>query len=357
MSSLHDAARGDDPDTVSTILAQGIVDVNSRDKLSRTPLIIAAWAGKVENVKILLAMGATSSAAAGDDMTGLHFAAQKGHTEVCRILINSGVKVGGKTRKGMNALHFASLGGHADTVDLLLKRKANTTAVNKKGETAENLAKLPDIRKLLRDAAVSSDEPPLQPSPEVPQATPELLSEIGPMPPPSDQQQQLRGLVIATQPGSGNSNSKRNAQRRRRHKPADGAVDDPFVTNWAALAQAGSSIAEASGLTAVLPRDYDVKNTVTGADVGAPQICDPVRNIADVSVELAAQQQQQTVGKQQAQDRSTEESQPDLSCSKSVDNRKEDNTSRAVDRELPPTKKHKTAPRTLVSIPGDDEQE
>lgn len=47
MSSLHDAARGDDPDAVPTILAQGLVEVNTRDKLARTPLIIAAWAGKV----------------------------------------------------------------------------------------------------------------------------------------------------------------------------------------------------------------------------------------------------------------------------------------------------------------------
>lgn len=47
MSTLHDAARGDDPDAVAAVLAQGLVDVNTRDKLSRTPLIIASWAGKV----------------------------------------------------------------------------------------------------------------------------------------------------------------------------------------------------------------------------------------------------------------------------------------------------------------------
>lgn len=50
MSSLHDAARGDNPDAVPTILAQGLVEVNTRDKLARTPLIIAAWAGKVSGL-------------------------------------------------------------------------------------------------------------------------------------------------------------------------------------------------------------------------------------------------------------------------------------------------------------------
>ena len=47
MSALHDAARGDDPDAVAAVLAQGLVEINTRDKLSRTALIIASWAGKV----------------------------------------------------------------------------------------------------------------------------------------------------------------------------------------------------------------------------------------------------------------------------------------------------------------------
>lgn len=55
-------------------------------------LYLACGIAQVENVKTLLAMGASASAAAGDDMTGLHFAAQKGHTEVCRLLINSGAR-------------------------------------------------------------------------------------------------------------------------------------------------------------------------------------------------------------------------------------------------------------------------
>lgn len=41
-------------------------------------------------MKTLLELGADANAAAGDDMTSLHFAAQKGHTEVCRLLLGSG---------------------------------------------------------------------------------------------------------------------------------------------------------------------------------------------------------------------------------------------------------------------------
>lgn len=53
MSALHDAARGDDPDAVADVLAQGLVEVNTRDKLSRTALIIASWAGKVYPARLL----------------------------------------------------------------------------------------------------------------------------------------------------------------------------------------------------------------------------------------------------------------------------------------------------------------
>jgi hypothetical protein len=50
MSALHDAARSSNPDDVAAILAQGLVDIDGRDRLSRTPLIIAAWAGQARNL-------------------------------------------------------------------------------------------------------------------------------------------------------------------------------------------------------------------------------------------------------------------------------------------------------------------
>ena len=44
--SIHEAARDGNVEELNNLMAQG-VDVNSRDKLSRTPLHLAAWAGQV----------------------------------------------------------------------------------------------------------------------------------------------------------------------------------------------------------------------------------------------------------------------------------------------------------------------
>ena len=64
--------------------------MSTRDKHSRQPLHLSAWAGQLECCKVLVAEGADKGAAAMDDTTALHFAAQKGHAEVARFLLNEG---------------------------------------------------------------------------------------------------------------------------------------------------------------------------------------------------------------------------------------------------------------------------
>lgn len=131
MSALHNAAR-DNPAKCAEILAQGNANVNARDRHSRTPLHLAAWAGHVRffyymqtpnapprmhmapgtavsclecwrrmteeaarvmqasAVEALLAAGADVHAAASDDTSSLHFAAMKGHTAAVKILLANG---------------------------------------------------------------------------------------------------------------------------------------------------------------------------------------------------------------------------------------------------------------------------
>lgn len=86
---LHNAAREGNVAEVTRLLSLG-ASVVIKDKHSRTPLHLAAWAGQLECCKVLVAQGTDKNAAAMDDTTALHFAAQKGHFEVARFLLNEG---------------------------------------------------------------------------------------------------------------------------------------------------------------------------------------------------------------------------------------------------------------------------
>ena len=173
MADAHAAARDGDLEALNTFIAAGS-NLNQRDKHSRTPLHLAAWAGKVsadmhvsscsiflptlpwaatywpltclltmqaECVEALLKAGCDLKAVAQDETSALHFAAQTGRTDVCRILLNAGeshaacisnsclqwrlalrksavrvcagLKVNLRTRRGFTPLHNAAKGGEA----------------------------------------------------------------------------------------------------------------------------------------------------------------------------------------------------------------------------------------------------
>lgn len=155
--ALHNAAREGNVVELTKLLAQH-ASTQSRDKHSRSPLHLAAWAGQLECCKLLVAEGADKGAAAMDDTTALHFAAQKGHLEVVRFLLNEGVSVNGKTRKGMTALMFAAQSGKVDLVKLLLKRKADARSKNKAGKSAADVAKDAKVKEALQEAVLHAQQ-------------------------------------------------------------------------------------------------------------------------------------------------------------------------------------------------------
>ncbi len=90
MTELHEAARTNQVAQIHVLLAKG-VDINARDKHSRTALHLASFSGHLEAVKALLLAKCNVAASAKDDTNALHFAALKGHTEVCRQLLHAGI--------------------------------------------------------------------------------------------------------------------------------------------------------------------------------------------------------------------------------------------------------------------------
>ncbi|KAI3931187.1 hypothetical protein MKW92_050976 [Papaver armeniacum] len=155
---LHRAARTGDINAVQSIIASNPLAVNSRDKHSRTPLHLAAWAGNNEVVSYLCKNKADVRAAAMDDMGAIHFAAQKGHLEVVRTLLSSGASVKSCNRKGLTPLHYAVQGSHIELAKYLVRKRSSLSTKTKAGKTPLDLTNDKEIRSCLVELEKCSKE-------------------------------------------------------------------------------------------------------------------------------------------------------------------------------------------------------
>lgn len=173
---VHAAARTGDLSGLQLICSSNPLAINSRDKHSRTPLHLAAWAGQAPVVSYLCENKADVGAAAMDDMGAIHFAAQKGHLKVVQILISSGVSVKSANRKGMTALHYAAQGSSLELVKYLVKKGANLNAKTKAGKTPVDLASNEEVRLFLEESQSLSNNSAMD-GEKISEDIPELLKE------------------------------------------------------------------------------------------------------------------------------------------------------------------------------------
>lgn len=95
-----------------------------------TPLIMAAWAGHVQDVRrLLVAKADVNAARTTDGVTPLIVASQEGHTEVVQLLLAAKADVNAASVDGRTPLWVASSKGYAEIVQLLLAAKATVNAV------------------------------------------------------------------------------------------------------------------------------------------------------------------------------------------------------------------------------------
>jgi len=148
--SMMAAVLKGDVDRVKTLLAEGIAEVNYRDKNDITPLMKAAEAGHEKVVKLLLAQGADVNlqnnleeafsrwtSKHGNELglefllelgefkiTALMKASGNGHEKVVKLLLDKGADVNLQSKYAETALMKASGNGHEKVVKVLLAKGA-----------------------------------------------------------------------------------------------------------------------------------------------------------------------------------------------------------------------------------------
>ncbi len=137
----------DDPGSVTAMSPDGF-----------TALHLAAFFGKTEVTRILLAAGARVDAYTTNDFANqpLHAAAAGRHIEVCRLLLAAGADVDATQHGGFRPLHEAAQHGDAEMVELFLSAGADPRVAVEEGGTPADLAEAAghhDVGNRLREIA------------------------------------------------------------------------------------------------------------------------------------------------------------------------------------------------------------
>ena len=142
MTQLMKAVKSGDLPLVTNLIRQG-VDVNQADTNGDSPMIMAAYEGHDEILKVLLEAGADVSALdPGMKATALHAAAYAGRTGAARLLIAHKVEINRQgPYNGYTALHDAIWQGHLDTARVIIEAGADLTIKSNGGQTPIEFAR------------------------------------------------------------------------------------------------------------------------------------------------------------------------------------------------------------------------
>ncbi|XP_046550136.1 serine/threonine-protein phosphatase 6 regulatory ankyrin repeat subunit B-like [Haliotis rubra] len=132
---LHHASVGGHAKTVQHILSQDIMDINSRGKYRRTPLMGAAYYGHRKVVDLLVSKGGLTQLVDDYGYNILHLAASGGQVEMAKhILTQNIVDINSRTNTGATPLMKAAYKGHKDVFGFLVNKRANVSHVDDDGD-------------------------------------------------------------------------------------------------------------------------------------------------------------------------------------------------------------------------------
>lgn len=146
---------------VKALVAEG-VSVTYQDKEKRTALILAANNGHTSVVEFLYSKGSDINAMDKDGMTPLMYTAKRSFNETASFLLKNGAKVNVQNRKRkISALMLASAWGNEELVKMLLDKGADPTLSDMFGRNAAFYAEKrghENITKILSESQASQQE-------------------------------------------------------------------------------------------------------------------------------------------------------------------------------------------------------
>jgi hypothetical protein len=137
-TALMIASRHGEMGIVELLLAAG-ADVNAKDNVGGSALFGASVNGELKILKLLLSAGAEVNVKNNKNNTALMVVSDMGRTKIAELLLAAGANVDVKNSSGQTALMLASRAGHVDVVRLLLDNGAN---VNARSEHTFNMTAL-----------------------------------------------------------------------------------------------------------------------------------------------------------------------------------------------------------------------
>jgi ankyrin repeat protein len=150
---LMRAVKSNNVAQVAKLIEQG-AEVSRADANGDSPLIMAAYKGYTEIVKLLLEAGADVAALdPGMKATALHAAAYAGHVEAARLLIAHGIDINAQgPYNGNTALHDAIWQNNIEAARVIIESGADVSLRSNQGETPLEMARArhrPEIVALL----------------------------------------------------------------------------------------------------------------------------------------------------------------------------------------------------------------
>ena len=140
---LHTAVLTDDLEAIRQHIKAGSdLDVPESTRES-TPLITAAYLGRIEAAKILLEGGADINRVNADGSTALITAIAFEKTKAAKLLIDAGTDLNIQNKDGSSALHTAAFFCNVEIVEALLEKGVDKNLKSKTGKTALQIVELP----------------------------------------------------------------------------------------------------------------------------------------------------------------------------------------------------------------------